>query len=95
MDGDTTIRVTEAIRARRSIKDFTDEPIDRETVESLLELAVLAPNHRMTQPWRFVVLGPAARRRHASIRADRKAREVVDPAAAEAVRAKTFATFST
>jgi nitroreductase len=34
--------------------------VPRETVVELLELARWAPNHHLTQPWRFRVLGPAA-----------------------------------
>jgi nitroreductase len=34
--------------------------VPRETLVELLELARLAPNHHLTQPWRFRVLGPDA-----------------------------------
>jgi nitroreductase len=47
-----------AIRTRRTHKAFGPEPVPRETVEELLELARWAPNHFLTQPWRFRVLGP-------------------------------------
>jgi nitroreductase len=47
-----------AIRTRRTHKRFAPEPVPRETVEELLELARWAPNHFLTQPWRFRVLGP-------------------------------------
>jgi len=77
-----------AIRARRSVKAFTDRPVPREVVEELLELAVLAPNHRLTEPWGFLVLGPEAKRALGRVLGRRKARKVADPAAAEAVRAK-------
>ena len=46
--------------ARRTHKAFAPEPVDRETVLSLLALARFAPNHHLTQPWRFRVVGPAA-----------------------------------
>jgi len=61
--------VFEAIRERRSIKRFLARPVGREEIERVLEAAVLAPNHRLTQPWGFVVLGPEAKRRYAEIRA--------------------------
>jgi nitroreductase len=48
--------VREAIRSRRTHKQFGDGEISRETVEELLELARWAPNHRLTNPWRFAVL---------------------------------------
>ena len=46
--------------ARRTHKAFGPEPVPRETLLELLALASLAPNHHLTQPWRFRVLGPEA-----------------------------------
>lgn len=77
--------VFEAIRTRRSIKQFTDRPITREEIERLLEVVVEAPNHRMTEPWRFYVLGPEARRAYGEALGARKAKRVDDPEAARAV----------
>ena len=50
----------EAIRTRRTTKAFGTEPVDRRTLEELLDLARWAPNHHLTNPWRFRVLGPGA-----------------------------------
>jgi nitroreductase len=50
--------VEQAIRGRRTHKAFEPEPVDRETVEELLDLARCAPNHHLTEPWRFRVIGP-------------------------------------
>jgi len=47
-----------AIRTRRTHKSYDSEPLDRAVVEELLELARWAPNHHLTEPWRFRVLGP-------------------------------------
>ncbi len=55
--------VDSAIRGRRTSKQFGAEPLDEATVRELLELALHAPNHRLTQPWRFRVLGAETRRR--------------------------------
>jgi nitroreductase len=49
-----------AIRTRRTHKVYAAEPIDRETLDELFELARWAPNHRLTNPWRFRVVGPQA-----------------------------------
>jgi nitroreductase len=49
-----------AIRTRRTHKAFGSEPLPREQVEELLELARWAPNHNLTAPWRFRVVGPQA-----------------------------------
>ena len=50
--------VEEAVRTRRTHKVFGPEPVPRPVVEELLELARWAPNHFVTEPWRFRVLGP-------------------------------------
>ena len=50
----------ELATARRTHKAFGPQPVDRATLLELLELARLAPNHHLTQPWRFRVLGPGA-----------------------------------
>ena len=50
--------VETAIRTRRTHKAYRPEPVDRETVDELLELARWAPNHHLTNPWRFRVVGP-------------------------------------
>jgi nitroreductase len=51
------VDVEDAIRTRRTHKAYEQEPVDRATVESLLELARFAPNHHLTEPWRFRVIG--------------------------------------
>ncbi len=50
----------EAVRTRRTHKVYGPEPVDRATLEELFELARWAPNHHLTNPWRFRVLGPVA-----------------------------------
>ena len=55
--------VETAIRTRRTHKAFGPEPLSREQVDGLLELASWAPNHNLTVPWRFRVIGPQALRR--------------------------------
>ncbi len=52
--------VETAIRTRRTHKAFGAEPLSREQIDELLELARWAPNHHLTAPWRFRVLGPRA-----------------------------------
>ncbi|HEV7133274.1 MAG TPA: nitroreductase family protein [Gaiellaceae bacterium] len=50
--------LAELAAARRTHKAFGPDPVPRETLLELLDLARLAPNHHLTQPWRFRVLGP-------------------------------------
>jgi nitroreductase len=54
------MEIEEAIRSRRTHKAYGAEPVDRDTLAELLELARWAPNHHLTNPWRFRVLGPGA-----------------------------------
>lgn len=54
------MEVEEAIRTRRTHKAYRPEPVDRALLEELLDLARWAPNHNLTNPWRFRVVGPAA-----------------------------------
>ena len=54
------MEVEEAIRTRRTHKAYRPEPVDRATLEQLLDLARWAPNHNLTNPWRFRVIGPEA-----------------------------------
>jgi len=54
------VSLGELAAARRTHKAFGAEPVPRETLVELLELARLAPNHHLTQPWRFRVLGADA-----------------------------------
>lgn len=83
-----TMDTFEAIKTRRSPKAYTSRQPTREEIEVLLETAVLAPNHRMTQPWRFVVLGPEAQRAYAELRADMKSRKVQESDVRRQVREK-------
>lgn len=52
--------VETAIRTRRTHKAYGAEPVDRRTLEELFALATWAPNHNLTNPWRFRVVGPGA-----------------------------------
>jgi nitroreductase len=54
------MEIEEAIRSRRTHKAYGSEPVDRATLDELLDLARWAPNHHLTNPWRFRVLGPGA-----------------------------------
>jgi nitroreductase len=72
LDTRSSIDVLDAIQRRRTHKEFTDAPVTREQVELLLDAAVLAPNHKLTEPWRFLVLGANAKRRLGATRASVK-----------------------
>jgi nitroreductase len=56
----SAVELAELIRSRRTIKAYAPAPVDRATLDELFELARWAPNHNLTNPWRFRVLGPRA-----------------------------------
>ncbi|MEP6833994.1 MAG: nitroreductase family protein [Gemmatimonas sp.] len=80
------MQLSDAISARRTIKRFINTPVSREDIEALLSAGSLAPNHRLTQPWRFYVLGPDARYAYGLALGNRKAKKIEDPAAAQTMR---------
>jgi nitroreductase len=53
--------VEKAIRTRRTHKAFGPTEVPPETLDGLFELASWAPNHHLTNPWRFRVLGQRSR----------------------------------
>ncbi len=50
------MELMDAIAQRRSVREFTDEPVDQPTARLLIAAAVQAPNAVNTQPWSFVVV---------------------------------------
>lgn len=77
----------DAIAARVSTRSFTAEPVPRPLIARLLAAAVRAPNHKLTEPWRFTVLSGASALRFAELKRDHRATRFPDPAAPEAARA--------
>jgi nitroreductase len=90
----TEVSIYQALYSRRMAWKFKDELVPREAIKRMLDVAVWAPNHRLTEPWRFFVLekDSAARQRTADlayefamqrnndpIRAERARQAVLDP----------------
>jgi nitroreductase len=73
-----------AIMTRASVRRFRPDPVPRDVMERLLECAVRAPNHKLTEPWRFVVLTGRARDQFAEIRARHRFKRFTDPGSSEA-----------
>jgi nitroreductase len=73
-----------AINQRTSVRRFRPDAVPRGVIEQLLECAVRAPNHKLTEPWRFAVLTARGRDRFADIRARHRLKRFTDPASAEA-----------
>jgi nitroreductase len=57
------VDVDTAIRMRRTHKQYGSEPVSEAVVRELVDLARWAPNHKVTNPWRFRLLGPKMRAR--------------------------------
>lgn len=75
--------VADTIRERRSnLNVDLERPVPRGVIDELVELAVTAPNHYRTNPWRFVVLTGNARARIGDVAASAAARR---PDAKEAI----------
>jgi nitroreductase len=54
--------ITALLRDRRSIDLFVPDAVPVDTVRAAIEVARWAPNHRLTEPWHFYLLGPATLR---------------------------------
>jgi nitroreductase len=61
IDATAATAVFDAIRGRRSASTFGPEAPSRALVEQLIEAACWAPNHHLTEPWRFIVVAGDAR----------------------------------
>ena len=64
------MEITQAIQSRRSVGIVKQDPVPRELVEKILESAVHAPNHKITEPWRFHVFTGKGRGELARARAE-------------------------
>lgn len=69
----------EWLRSRRSVRTFSNEPVEREVLVRILEAAITAPSSTNRQPWRFAVVRAAAMRQ-----------EIVDVVARKTAEMKTI-----
>jgi nitroreductase len=61
-DSASTEDFASVLRARRSIDLFTADAVGRDKLLAAVEVARWAPNHRLTEPWRFYLLGQTTMR---------------------------------
>jgi nitroreductase len=54
----------DAIKTRRSIREFTDKTISKQTIEQILEAGRWAPSGMNNQPWRFIVVSDKKTKEH-------------------------------
>ena len=78
--------VLQTIVERRSIFDFQPAAVPRDRLERALQAAVWAPNHKLTEPWRFIVVGPEAKERLSHVYARIKQEAVKGDIGPEALR---------
>ena len=55
--------VFEAIQERRSIRNYQDKPVEREKLERILEAGRLAPSAKNVEPWHFIAVTDAQKRK--------------------------------
>jgi nitroreductase len=56
------VLIHDIIRQRRTVHEYADRPLPEGLLARALETALSAPNHGLTEPWRFVRVGPETRR---------------------------------
>ena len=85
---ETNVSVYEALYQRRMAWEFKSDPVPKEALERMLQTAVWAPNHRLTEPWRFFVLekGSDALDKAAGLAYDFSMQRNNNPQRAEATR---------
>lgn len=54
------MNLNEIIKSRVSIKKFKDQTVPSEIIMQLIDDAVYAPNHKMREPWRFILFDKQA-----------------------------------
>jgi nitroreductase len=69
-EGNPEMDVFEAIRTRRSIRKYRSKPIPNEKLNMILEAARLAPSAGNRQPWRFIIIQDADRKKEVAQAAD-------------------------
>jgi nitroreductase len=84
----TNVSVYQALYGRRMAWQYKDEPVPKDALTRMLNTAVWAPNHRLTEPWRFFVLakGSETRKKVAGLAHDFSMERNNDPGRAEASR---------
>lgn len=75
--------IYDVILTRRTIYQFKEQPVKYELITHCLQAAVWAPNHGLTQPWRFWILGKQTQSKLAEIHAEKRASKRYQPLTAE------------
>ncbi len=65
----------EEIRRRRTVREFSDRPVDRQVIDWCVRAAGTAPNGANLQPWHFVVVSDPEVKRQIRAAAEEEERE--------------------
>lgn len=65
----------ELVNRRRSVRDFSDEPVDRQLIEFAIQAASTSPSGAHRQPWKFVAVQDPAIKHEIRIAAEKEERE--------------------
>ncbi len=82
------MKLEDAITGRRSVREYTDQAVDEQTIRRLIAAAVLAPNAVNQQPWTFAIV----RERNRLDRISREAKAHMLGAMAAGVHSERFQT---
>lgn len=78
------VDIYEIIKERRTIKQYETREVSHDVIARMLDAAIWAPNHHLTEPWRFLVLTGAAKDGLAGIRRQQVAERFADPTTQQA-----------
>ena len=73
----------EVMAKRRTVREFSDRPVSRETIEWIVRAAGTAPSGANKQPWRFVCVSDPERKREIRLAAEKEEREFYESRASE------------
>ena len=77
------LRFYEDIRKRRTVREYSDRPVDRDIIENALKAAGTAPSGANMQPWHFVAVGNADLKRKIRVAAEHEEKEFYEHRASE------------
>jgi iodotyrosine deiodinase len=74
---------TDLMGTRRSVRDFSSDPVPDSVIEAAVSAAASAPSGANVQPWRFVVVTSPERKRRLRLAAEAEEREFYERRASE------------
>jgi nitroreductase len=54
----------EVAKNRRSIKNFSSQPVEQEKIDAIIEVALRSPSGRAARPWEFIVVTDTSSEAH-------------------------------